>query len=110
LNAVTGVISGTPTAVSARASYTVKAKTALDSATKVLRIRVVNPSALHGGLLPTVSGFSAKASAQGIVFRLDGAAAGEKAVLSLVDMWGRTVYTGAFKGETLNWNGVGVNG
>jgi hypothetical protein len=108
LNASTGVISGTPTAAVARASYTVKAKTFIDSATKVLRIAVINPNAIQGGALAAF-GFSAKPSAQGIVFRMN-TASGEKAVLNLVDVWGRTVYTGSFKGGMLSWNGTGSKG
>jgi hypothetical protein len=56
-------------------------------------------------------GLSAKASAQGVLFRLQGAAAGDKAVLTLVDMFGRTVYTSAFSsGAPLFWNGTATNG
>jgi hypothetical protein len=102
------VISGTPTAAVARASYTVKAKTFIDSATKVLRIAVINPNSIQGGAFAAF-GFSAKPSAQGIVFRMN-TANGQKAVLNLVDVWGRTVYTGAFKGGMLHWNGTGSKG
>ena len=79
--------------------------TSLDSTTKVLRIRVVDPTSINGREGLTASGFSARSSAQGVFFRVAGTHAGEKAVLSLVDMWGRTVYTGAFQNGALNWNG-----
>jgi hypothetical protein len=110
LNASTGAITGTPTAATARASYTVKAKNAVDSATKVLRIRVVDPTSINGREGSLASGFSARSSAQGILFRMAGTQSGEKAVLNLVDMWGRTVFTGAFQGGALNWNGKSTKG
>jgi hypothetical protein len=110
LNTSTGAITGTPTAVTARASYTVKAKTSVDSSLKVLRIAVIDPTSVDGRAGFAASGFSAKSLAQGILFRVGGTAPGEKVILNLVDMFGRTVYGASFSGESLNWNGLGDNG
>jgi len=55
--------------------------------------------------------FSAKAAGQGLTFQMAGAPEG-KAVITLVDMWGRTVWSGAFApGATrLAWNGTARTG
>ncbi len=110
LNATTGVISGTPTVAVAMAPYTIKAKTFIDSTTKVVRIRVIDPTSINGKNGLAAGGFSAEPSAQGVLFRVGGVVAGEKVTLSLVDMSGRAVYIASFAGETLNWNGVGTKG
>jgi hypothetical protein len=55
-------------------------------------------------------GLSVKPSLKGLQFRVNGLAAGDKAVLTLVDMFGRTVYGASFSGESLNWNGMNDNG
>ena len=56
-------------------------------------------------------GLNVKSSTNGVVFSLQGAGTGDKAVLNLVDMWGRTVFSGSFEnGSQLSWNGVANNG
>jgi hypothetical protein len=65
-----------------------------------------NNSALVAGGL----GMTAKSLDNGVLFRLQGVNTGDKAVMSLVDMWGRTVFNGAFENGALSWNGRGNNG
>jgi hypothetical protein len=57
------------------------------------------------------SGFSVKAAGAGLLFRLQGAQEG-KATLALMDMWGRTVWSGAFASgaSELAWDGRGSAG
>ena len=64
-----------------------------------------NNALVAGGL-----GMSVKPASNGLMFSIQGAAAGDKAVLNLVDMWGRTVFNGAFSGQKLSWNGLSNNG
>jgi hypothetical protein len=110
LAASTGIITGTPTVASPLTPYTIRVVTPYDTATKVVRIRVFDPTSINGREGSLASGFSARSSAQGILFRMAGTQSGEKAVLNLVDMWGRTVFTGAFQGGALNWNGKSTKG
>jgi hypothetical protein len=54
---------------------------------------------------------SVKAVGGGMLFRIQNVASTEKAVLDLVDMWGRTVFSGAFESNGhLAWNGAANNG
>jgi hypothetical protein len=66
----------------------------------------VNPRASRGA-----AEFSAKSAGKGLVFSVPGGAAGPLRV-SLVDVWGRTVWSGtADKGaRTVAWNGITANG
>ncbi len=63
----------------------------------------VSPMAASG----LAQGFSVKVAGQGVMFRMPAAHEG-KAVITLVDTWGRTVWSGAFApGAThLAWNGT----
>jgi len=56
-------------------------------------------------------GMNVKSLAGGLMFSIKGAGAADKATLSLVDMWGRTVFNSAFpNGQNLAWNGLSNNG
>jgi hypothetical protein len=56
-------------------------------------------------------GLNVKSSANGVMFRIVGAAPTDKAVLNLVDMWGRTVFSSAFdQNGQLAWMGASNNG
>jgi hypothetical protein len=81
-------------------------------ATMVKVLDTIPPSSIAGKLPTASNGFSVKASGNGLVFRMDAKDA-SAARITLVDMWGRTVWsrTGALPGAgTIAWDGRTTGG
>src|SRR5690606_8874676 len=96
----------------ARSADWVKLEYANQRATGQHLVSFTRPVALSGPLASLQgAAFTVSPAGRGLVFGL-GVAAEGRATVSLVDMWGRTVWSGAFApgATSLQWNGTVRNG
>lgn len=99
----------------ARSADWVKLEYANQRPTGQSLVALTQPVSINGqgghALIAGGLNLSVKSSANGVMFRVVGAATTDRAVLSLVDMWGRTVFSGAFdQNGQLAWKGASNNG
>ncbi len=109
LNKTTGMISGTPATAAANTSavHVFTAVNAGGSTTDSLVIAVGASAGVIGGMGgPTA--FSISPWASGIAFRMPHGSG--RASLTLLDVWGRTIWEGAFVDGALTWDGRTASG